>query len=300
MASCFGRVYSGSPVLTMSPQPVPQSALPMAAFPRQHFSPSQFGAMSAHSMAASSRPSAGRKRSRDEAAPNLEADAPVPKPVASESEWTYGPGMVLIKKSGYTADASSQSGAWLEEKAALAEATRRQQEAAYVEPRNVKSQRVDRATEPSPLVSVAVATPLGQVDAQASPNTRAGGPVIDDFTLHLGIGWRRISADEHIQAAARGWARYIENHYPLTNVNICLESKGLQSYLVEASEGFFLFAENLRQGRLLALNVQAAMRNLQSNPPVFEGAETMMASESPRPTETVFFAPAVDAEMAMC
>jgi hypothetical protein len=208
--------------------------------------------------------------------------------------------MTIIKKSGYTADASSQSGTWLEEKAVLAEATRRQQEAAYVEPRSVKSQRMDRAMEHSTLASVAVTTPLAQADAKISPSQGADGPVIDDFTLHLGIGWRRISADEHIQAAARGWARYIENHYPLTNVNICLESKGLQSYLVEASEGFFLFAENLRQGRLLAFNVQTAMQNLQSNPPIFEGADTMLASESPRPTETVFFTPAVDAEMAMC
>jgi hypothetical protein len=100
-------------------------------------------------------------------------------------------------------------------------------------------------------------------------------PVIDDFTVHLGIGWRRISEDVDIQAAARGWARYIENHYPISSVKICLESKGLQSYLVEAAEGYFLFSENLRHGRLVGRDVSAALRNLQTSPPAFEGEEMM-------------------------
>jgi hypothetical protein len=300
MAS-FGRSYSG-PVLTMSPQPFPQATHSVGGFSNQHASLNPFNFAPTQTTAAPTRPAAGRKRSRDEAAPNLESDAPPPKPAQLERGWTYGPGMVLIKPdSGYSADAGSQSGTWLEDKAAVAKATQRQQEASYVEPRNVKSQRVHRDGEPSPTTLTSPANPLSQGQSTLSQTNSDAGPIIDDFTLHLGIGWRRISADEHIQAAARGWARYIENHYPLSNVNICLESKGLASYLVESTQGYFLFAENLREGRLLSTTIQGAMQNLQSSPPTFEGPGIMLASESPspRPTETPFFTQAVDSEMAM-
>jgi hypothetical protein len=111
-------------------------------------------------------------------------------------------------------------------------------------------------------------------------------PVVDDFTLHLGIGWSRISDDGHIQAAARGWARYIENHYPVTNVKILLESRGLQSYLVEATEGYFLFAENLRQGRLVSTTPEGTLNNLKISPPMFDGPTTMDASESAKPLDS--------------
>lgn len=104
----------------------------------------------------------------------------------------------------------------------------------------------------------------------------AGQLIIDNCTVHLGIGWRRISDDEHIQAAARGWARFIENHFALCNVRMCLESRGLQSYLVEAAEGFFLFTEDLRCGRLVSRTVDRALHNLQKSPPVFDGPEIEM------------------------
>jgi hypothetical protein len=53
--------------------------------------------------------------------------------------------------------------------------------------------------------------------------------VIGNPTVHLDIGWSRISDNEHIQATARGWARYIENHFLVTNPKIRLESLGLKS-----------------------------------------------------------------------
>ncbi|KAK3987553.1 hypothetical protein QBC44DRAFT_245620, partial [Cladorrhinum sp. PSN332] len=93
----------------------------------------------------------------------------------------------------------------------------------------------------------------------------------------LDIGWSPISDDEHVQAAARGWARFIENRYPVTNAKILLESHGLQSYLVEATQGYFLFSENLRQGRLVSKLADQAFRNLKTSPPTFDGLETMSA-----------------------
>ena len=129
--------------------------------------------------------------------------------------------------------------------------------------RSHKSQRLDQAA-----IAQSYLAKTGGI-ADGVPDI----PVVDDFTLHLGIGWRRISQDVDIQAAARGWARYIENHYPLSAVTIRLESKGLQSYLVEAAEGYFLFAENLRHGRLVGHDVGTAIANLQTSPPSFAGEE---------------------------
>ncbi|KAL8381106.1 hypothetical protein RB595_005403 [Gaeumannomyces hyphopodioides] len=288
--SSFGR--TSSPVLTM-----PLQSAVQAPFGRQLFThPSSFGQSAswtqsfAQNMAQASR---GRKRSRDEAAVNLDAPEKAPPPVEvpkeSEDEWEYGPGMVLIKKStGYVHDASNQTGTWLEEQKArdearkVAEALELQQRQAMERPslRSNKSSRLDVSTRPdsSPIRSSAD-------NAAQSPSDSPSQPIVDDFTMHLGIGWSRISDDEHIQAAARGWARYIENHYPVSNAKIRLESRGLESYLVEANEGYFLFAENLRQGRLVSQDSQRALDNLKSSPPTFDGAETMMATSTPKPVD---------------
>ncbi|KAK4173600.1 hypothetical protein QBC36DRAFT_54693 [Triangularia setosa] len=292
----FDRVYGSSPVLAMPPQAVHQGSLGKSLL-QQH------QAMSLNNAYFARCPSsvAGRKRSRDEAAVNLDppekvVEAPVIK--TPEEEYVYGPGMMLIKKNAtYVADASSQSGTWVEEQAAKEEARKMeaavlaQQQLAQSRPslRSHKSQRLavscdDSSPTRRSIPNRASSSPLlGSSDSLAQP-------VVDDFTLHLGIGWSRISDDEHIQAAARGWARFIQNHYPVTNAKILLQSRGLQSYLVEASEGYFLFAENLRQGRLVSTTADRALQNLRTTPPVFDGPATMEASESPRPLQPTSFA----------
>ncbi|EEU42545.1 uncharacterized protein NECHADRAFT_93421 [Fusarium vanettenii 77-13-4] len=256
----FSPQFSSSPVLTMSPQPAHQS-LGMASFGHHHHTPPRFAPMPSQFAAYQPVRSAGsgKKRSREEASENLEPDVkslPVEEP---EEEWVYGPGMTLIKPSSrYVTDAGTQSGTWVEEKKAAQD-----------------------AASPS------------KTDLKTPSNE---GPTIDNFTLHLGIGWRRISEDEHIQAAARGWARFIENHFPISNARILLESNGLQSYLVEANEGFFLFAENLRQGQLVSQTAEGALQNLQCSPPRFDGMETLSAAESPRPVSA---SPEPDMDMKM-
>ena len=206
--------------------------------------------------------------------------------------------MVLIKpnSSGYIADATSQSGTWVEEKAVEEEASRAEAQLQQLERpalRSHKSQRLEQACAVGPGQEVQANPPAP--GSWASPSMTAIPtlssdaripPVVDDFTLHLGIGWRRISDDQHNQAAARGWARYIENHYPLSCVAIRLESKGLQSYLVEASEGYFLFAEDLKQGQLVSTTVDGALANLKCSPPIFDGRATMTATETPTAVES--------------
>lgn len=261
------------------------------------------------------RPACGRKRSRDEAAVNLdvsEAKLQTIEPIKeSEDDWVYGEGMTLIKpRSVYVADAGSQSGTWVEEKAAVDDARPAEdaiaiQQQARPSLRSNKSQRLDmnhddddngndddddrsvpgprsqgNRTSPHQEASLPDSTP------RLPPDTNSQ-PIVDNFTLHLGVGWSRISHDEHIQAAARGWARYIENHYPVRNVQIQLESRGLQSYLIEASEGYFLFAEDLRHGQLVSRDVGRTFANLKASPPVFDGLEVMSAAETPRPVDAV-------------
>ncbi|KAI1293371.1 hypothetical protein F5Y03DRAFT_329830 [Xylaria venustula] len=292
---------TSSPVLTMAPS-APQGAFAMPSFSHQSspFSRVQsLAASSRHSHGASAFPTAaGRKRSRDEAGVNLDVEEaklatiePVKEP---EDEWIYGEGMVLIKSpSSYVANAGSQSGTWLEEKAAAdekskSEAARAINQQARPSLRSHKSQRLDMnvLALPGAETQAKRASPVRELDPVISTpglsTDVSSQPIVDNFTLHLGIGWSRISEDEHIQAAARGWSRYIENHFPVTNARIQLESKGLQSYLVEASEGFFLFAEDLRQGQLVSRDVNQTLNNLKSTPPVFEGLQVMTAAESPR------------------
>ncbi|KAI0009337.1 hypothetical protein F4779DRAFT_617782 [Xylariaceae sp. FL0662B] len=296
---------TSSPVLTMPPSGAHQGVFGMPTFPRQ---PSllrraeAFGTPSPWSRTSIAAPStAGRKRSREEAAVNLDIEEakletiePVKEP---EDGWIYGEGMTLIKSpSTYVPDAGSQSGTWVEERVA-AEEIRKNEDARALKQqdrpslRSSKSQRLDmnsvsvpgngsQKNRCSPVRDTNPTVATSSLSADTSTQ-----PIIDNFTLHLGIGWSRISEDEHIQAAARGWARYIENHFPVTNVRIQLESKGLQSYLVEASEGFFLFAENLRQGQLVSKDLNQAFTNLKQSPPVFEGLEVMSAAESPHPID---------------
>lgn len=285
----FDRSYStASPIMGIQPQAAHQSPFDRPFFSHQSQSYSYPSSCSGRPILKSTATFAGRKRSRDEAAVNLdEPEKVVPAPKVEEpvDEWEYGPGMVLIKKTtGYVRDASSQSGTWVEEKAAqeharkLEEATIVQEKLSQERPslRSNKSQRLDFHNDTS------LPTPSASPTNDASPKGPSQ-PVVDNFTMELGIGWAQLSTDEHIQAAIRGWQRYIENHFPVTDVKIRLQSKGLNAYLVEAHEGFFLFAENLREGRLVSRNPYCALQNLKTTPPVFDGSENMTAAESPRP-----------------
>lgn len=140
--------------------------------------------------------------------------------------------------------------------------------------RNHKSQRLLNGSDHASSSKTTSALP--PTTADIPENGINDDLVIDHFTLHLGIGWKKIKDSDHVQAAARGWARFIENNYPLTNVNVLLESKGLQSYLVESAEGFYLFTENLRQGQLVSRHATAAIQNLQYNPPIFDEKDILI------------------------
>lgn len=187
--------------------------------------------------------------------------------------------MTLIKPSkdgAYTIEASSQTGTRAEE---TAEAAKAKAMAPIIVERPIlranKSQRLDLSATP-------IIAEESTADTYPSPGSPEWSkePTVDDFTRHLGIGWSSVnSMDQDIQAAARGWEKFIENHYPVTNARIRLQSKGLASYLVEASQGYFLFGDDLKQGRLVSTRLDQTWINLSSPIPVFEGASIMEAGQ---------------------
>ena len=61
-------------------------------------------------------------------------------------------------------------------------------------------------------------------------------PTIDAASHAIGISWTQLTGDPALEAAARGWARYIANNFTLADVQILLHSKSDRNggYLVRA------------------------------------------------------------------
>ena len=124
-------------------------------------------------------------------------------------------------------------------------------------------------------------------DTTVPPKSCPVGPVIDNITIMLGVGWSRVSGDQDVLAAARGCARYIERHYPLSAAKILLKSKALDASLVETREGYYLFQEDLNQGRLVSKYWDTCLANLKNSSDItFEGLETLYARRSASPLRT--------------
>jgi len=123
------------------------------------------------------------------------------------------------------------------------------------------------------------------VKAASSPQATIVEPV-DHFSHLLGVGWTRIGSDPDTQAATRGWARYIENHYHLSDVDILLTIKTFEGACLVcarngAQKGYFLFSEDLGQARLVAYNWDICVERLQSSLVRFETEERLMAASTP-------------------
>jgi hypothetical protein len=247
-----------------------------------------------------------RKRSRDESAFDLvdggyfHAAEIVKPPEPIPEEPIYGEGMVLINPStGAALGAESQTGTWYEEKADH-ETLKREVEAANFRPKlptSRKSMRLSQSSIKTSFESLGAQNndvPASTITVPASPpkiSSSGSHPEIDDATLALGIGWTKISSDETIQTAARGWARYLENHYArhVHGAEILLQSTGLNAYLVGCQEGFYLFAENLLEGRLVSRSWDGCLANLRApGGIVFEGEHTLSAERTPGPDLAVF------------
>ncbi|KIW65444.1 hypothetical protein PV04_07703 [Phialophora macrospora] len=229
-----------------------------------------------------------RKRSRDETAFDAEADGSyfasvsTPAPIPEE-EPIYGEGMVLLNpKTGLSVSAESQTGTWYEEKADET-ALREEITAAYSRPKMPTSRKSVRLSQ----ASIRLPLDTGVASAPASPpKTAVDRPEFDEATIALGVGWTKMeSENESLQTAARGWARYIDNHYSraIHGAQFLLRNAGLDAYLVGCQEGFFLFTESLLEGKLVGRTWETCLQNLRSQPMVFEGDEVLRAERTPGP-----------------
>ncbi|KFY40106.1 hypothetical protein V494_03645 [Pseudogymnoascus sp. VKM F-4513 (FW-928)] len=223
---------------------------------------------------------AGRKRSRDEAGINLDNDIlrqAVNAPLETGQNAGYGDGTTLFGPSGSLVDSGSDKRSCVDDEGAYSLPVAPPLTAPIPILRSHKSQRLDMSKAEEANSWTGNNTPSSSPTRQ-SPKR---GPTVDDYTMHLGIGWSRISNDVDMQAAARGWAKYIENHFHISSPKILLQSNGLASYLVEAKEGWFLFGEDLAQGRLVATSLDRTFENLRTSPPVFDGAEVLVPVAEP-------------------
>ena len=224
-----------------------------------------------------------RKRSRDELDDGQEIVALNGSlaPMEAVAEPIYGPGMTLIDAgTGRALAAESQTGTWFEdqiEEERVAAARAAEELAKAVEEakgRPSKSVRLD-----SPVM-------LAQSDpSNITSSVNIPAPAIDAASLMLGVGWKAIPEDDgDMQCAVRGWAKYIENHFPLGAVEILLKSEGQEAFVVRAlepQEGWWLFKEDLSEGRLLASSWDNCIMGLRAVPIVFEGANTICAARTP-------------------
>jgi hypothetical protein len=236
-----------------------------------------------------------RKRSRDETDFTSNHDGSyfplqqVDTPASIPEEPIYGEGMVLLNPStGMSISAESQTGTWYEEKVETKSAPILAMESSRPEmPTSRKSVRLGpTAPSPAQLDDIAAA-----VAPESPPKSSTSHPTIDNFTYALGIGWTRMSSeDPDIQAAARGWARYLENHYfrHIHGAKILLKSEGLNAYLVGCQEGYYLFREDLLEGRLVGRVWESCLNNLRIHPIAFEGEGTLRAERTPGPDSGLF------------
>lgn len=222
-----------------------------------------------------------RKRSREETSPEDEEmgmTLPPSRTPGISPTAIAGEGMTSINPlTGTATTAETQSGTWFEdqlekklqsdlEDAAVQTGSDGEFPKRKVQRRDASNTDVGRAANPS--------------EAIESPTV--ADPIIDQYTRQLGIGWRHVGEDSGWVAMARAFSRYIDNHYPhITSPEVLLKSKSLDSYLVEASEGFFLFSENLQQGRLVARTWADTLANLQSKPIQFLEEQPVYAAGTP-------------------
>ncbi|KAH0558503.1 hypothetical protein GP486_004838 [Trichoglossum hirsutum] len=287
--------YFSSPTVVLPPQQPPYAFANGVAAPKSSFNFSSPFAQSASSRATKfalqlTTPllnKSSRKRTRDEITSPVEHDydfespkhpissSPIVIPAHAER--------VVAQKSSFTTDTSHEPTASWNHDAVSPKPSTPSSLTGPTPPKlaSRKSQRLDSS-------SAHLEAGFDSVTEGSPPKSTPAEPAIDNFTLLLGVGWTRLSEDEHIQAAARGWTRYIANHFPVSGPAIHLQSKGLNSFLVGTNEGFFLFHEDLNQAQLVGTTWESTLKNLRVTPVAFENAEVLRPAASPISGGAVF------------
>lgn len=319
MGSTSFNFFSDSPTMILSSQEPPRPFVDPSPFhqpdPHSH-TPNNFSQWTPSSSRTPVCTAPSRKRPRDEST-LAEHDSfhdgsyfpatHTPPPTIPKHEPIYGEGMTLLNPTtGLAVSAESQTGTWFEEATAATNlahtlhppppSSSTSTTATEPEPRtrpilkpalsSRKSQRLD-TTAPGPDDITLATLASHHSTGRSPPKTTRLDPAVDDSTHLLGIGWTRLRADDpaadaDVQAAARGWAKYINNHYPgVADAQILLQSKGLSAYLVAASGGFWLFREDLSEGRLVGGCWETCLASLRGGMAGLEGGEVVRAVRTP-------------------
>ena len=219
-----------------------------------------------------------RKRSRNEISPEDEIILPPSRTPGISPTAMYVEGMTRINPlTGTAATAETQTGTWFEdqlERKLLSDA-----EAIEVESTDSNDELPKRKVQRRDTSSNAE-VPMSAYPTEA-PKITTADPNIDQYTYLLGIGWTHLGEDSGSIAMARGFNRYIDNHYPLTDSEVLLKSKSLDSYLVKTHQGYYLFPEALTEARLVARTWEETLKNLQSSPIRFSWAQSLCAARTP-------------------
>ncbi|KAL9122189.1 MAG: hypothetical protein Q9187_001254 [Circinaria calcarea] len=233
-----------------------------------------------------------RKRSRvddDElsVAPNSTFIGGLNPSLESKPELVYGEGMTLVDSSnGLAISAESQTGTWYEEQLDVERLAASQAVGPAARflagDRSLPRCKLQRRSPSSDTVVREQTMPFNHVK---DPEDSYVEPALDSISQSFGE-WACVSDDHLVRLASRGWAKFVERYHPsLNNVEVLLRFKLRNQCLIRANEGFFLFKEDLREGQLVAQTWEAAVANLKTEPPVFEGTEVLMAEKSPASSE---------------
>lgn len=212
--------------------------------------------------------SAGNKRKRERLDETAEVQVRVQQAPVASSTGFENEALPVNHSVRTSRTAGSQNGTWLEN--GVQEPSCAPFEKETIAPPRQKYQRRESST----------------AKAMSSPQAGVAGPITDPFTQVLGVGWTCIGSDPGTQAAARGWTKYIENHYRLSDVVIIMTSKAFEGACLVcarngAQKGYFLFSEDLGQAKLVAYNWDICLEKLQSSPIAFENEEMLMAARTP-------------------
>ena len=222
-----------------------------------------------------------KKRMREEISPEDEAmggTLPPSRTPGISPTAIYGEGMARINPlTGAATTAETQTGTWFEDQLEKRLRTDVEEKAMQMtESEGELPKRKVQRRDTSSNAEVALAA-----NHTDSPKAAVADLTIDQYTHLLGIGWTYVGENSDLAAMARGFSRYIANHYPLTDLEILLSSKSLESYLVKSSEGYFLFKEDLLSGQLVARTWDDTLANLQCSPVRFSWAQPLFAARTP-------------------
>lgn len=264
------RVDCGGPISLSSPTPVPRPYFPSAAAsPFPAFQPAPATSRRVPHLKPTMNASAGRKRSRDESSFADEFDSSDMS--RSSASPPKHPGFARTS-SGYPVDPTSS--VFAEE---LSE--------------RLRSSSVVENGRPKMESRKSMRLSISGADGDALPTFDARGPrdvdSHDPAAMALGVGWATLSpssASDSLAAAIRGWTAFIESRFPLSSVKFewCKNSEP-KAYLVGAvskigrSPGYYLFQEDLQQGRLVAKSWGNALDHLRTG--LWEGAEMLSARD---------------------